>query len=248
MSRVSFIAVSLATGVGCFAKTEPIDESSTGSGTAATVDSDGSTASGGDGDDALVPIDDLDDGAIYPAGDGYEAHWYPSGEENVEGRQYLGQFPAGRQYYGYMRFQLPTALTAGSTIDSATLELFGHDDYLWDGAYALRVWLQESADAPKVGGISDYPTDGGSIAFVSSSVRWPEAGGLAWQQPGPNATPDLAVMLQALVDAQGGLEAGAHLQLWVGSDALDGSGEEVGWLDSAAGAATAPRLTIVAQP
>jgi len=196
----------------------------------------------------LVPQENLDDGAMYPAGDGYLPHWYPSGEENAEGCQYLGQFPTSAQYYGYMRFQLPEAVPAGAVVDSVVLEIFGHDEYSWNGAYALRVWVQDTSDAAAVGGTFDYPQDGSSVVLSTESVRWPEEGGLVWQQPGPNATPDLAALLQALIDAHGGLAAGAYVQLWVGEDVLDGSGEEVGWLDSIAGDETAPRLTLQFHP
>jgi hypothetical protein len=192
----------------------------------------------------IVPEENLDDGAMYPAGDGYSAHWYPSGEDNADGRQYLGQFPTNEQYYGYMRFRLPEALPAGAIVDSVVLEISGHDEYNWDGAYALRVWVQDTADAAAVGGTFDYPQAGSSVVLSTESVRWPESGGLVWQQPGPNATPDLAGLVQALIDAHGGLAAGAHVQFWIGEDVLDGTGEEVGWLDSIAGEDTAPRLTI----
>lgn len=225
------------------------DEASTDSGNAQTSASD---ETGTTGDTTLVgplvPDDNLDDGAIYPAANGYSAHWYPSGEDNAEGRQYLGQFPNGAQYYAYMRFRLPAAVPAGSIIDSAVLEIAGHDEYAWAGAYALRVWVQDTPDAPAVGGVTDYPQDGGSVVLSADSVRWPEVGGLPWQQPGPNATPDLAPLLQALVDTHGGLAADAYVQFWIGEDVLDGSGEEVGWFDSLAGAEHAPRLTLRVVP
>lgn len=196
----------------------------------------------------LIPSENLDDGAMYPAGDGYLAHWYPSGEDNAEGRQYLGQFPTSKHYYGYMRFRLPAALPAGSIVDGVVLEISGHDEYQWQGAYALRVWVQDTADAPAVGGTFDYPQDGSSVVLSTDSVRWPESGGLVWQQPGPNATPDLAPLVQALVDAHDGLAAGAYVQFWIGEDVLDGTGEEVGWFDSIAGAERAPRLTLGFHP
>ncbi|MBX7082289.1 MAG: hypothetical protein K1X88_23985 [Nannocystaceae bacterium] len=232
--------------------------SSTDAGTsgASTGSDDGSTGSddtvGSTGDGGsfgpLTPGDNLDDGAMYPAAQGYSAHWYPSGEDNADGHQYLGQFPNGAQYYAYIRFELPAALPAGAVVEHATLELAGHDEYAWGGAYALRVWVQDTPDAPVVSGTSDYPQDGGAVVLSDDSVRWPELGGLPWQQPGPNATPDLAPLLQSLVDTHGGLAAGAHVQFWIGEDVLDGSGEEVGWFDSIAGQEHAPRLTLRVSP
>ncbi|HWB76112.1 MAG TPA: hypothetical protein VG755_14180 [Nannocystaceae bacterium] len=194
----------------------------------------------------LFPIADNDDGAIFPDGSGYGAHWYPSGEMNTAGLQYMGEFPHGYRYYAFLRFELPEAIAADAVIEDAKLVLFGHDAYDWQATDALRVWAQHSDDAPQVGGVQHYP--GASIVLGDASVRWPEALGLAWVHPGPNETPNLAPVLQQLVDEYGGLAEGAHVQLWVGLDALDDVGEEVGWLDSIAGRDTAPRLTILVRP
>jgi hypothetical protein len=230
----------------------------TGSGTLDTGTDDGAMTSSSTGTTGamgdvvvlgpLVPSENLDDGAMFPAGDGYNAHWYPSGEDNAEGRQYLGQFPTSEQYYAYMRFRLPEAVPAGSSVEGVVLEISGHDEYDWRGAYALRVWVQDTPDAAAVGGTFDYPQDGSSVVLSAESVRWPESGGLVWQQPGPNATPDLAMLVQALVDAHGGLAAGAYVQFWIGEDVLDGTGEEVGWFDSIAGDELAPRLSLGFHP
>ncbi|MBC8069386.1 MAG: hypothetical protein IAG13_13705 [Deltaproteobacteria bacterium] len=43
-------------------------------------------------------------------------------------------------------------------------------------------------------------------------------------------------------------EDATDVQFWVGEDVLDGTGEEVGWLDSIPGARSAPRLTIAHDP
>jgi hypothetical protein len=194
----------------------------------------------------LYPQTDYDDGAIFPDGSGYGAHWYPSGEMNTAGLQYVGEFPQGYRYYAFVRFELPVAIAADAVIEDATLVLYGHDAYDWQATDALRVWVQHSDDAPQVGGIQHYP--GSSIALAEASVRWPEELGLAWVHPGPNETPNLAPVLQQLVDEYGGLAEGAHVQLWIGLDALDDINEEVGWLDSIAGRDTAPRLTIALRP
>lgn len=190
----------------------------------------------------LFPPDDFSDGAIFPDGAGATAQWFPSGEYNEMGLQYLGEYPIGHRYYAYLRFELPRPIAADAVVDDVRLVLYGHDVYDWQATDALRVWIQHTDDAAAVGGIDHYP--GTSIPLADASVRWPEELGLAWQHPGANETPNLAVLVQQLVDEYGGLAAGAHLQLWVSLDEIDGLGKEVGWVDSHAGPDTSPQLTI----
>jgi hypothetical protein len=192
----------------------------------------------------LVPAADRDDGAIFPGPMGRE--WFPSGEDMM-GCQYSGEGPQEQQlYYAYLRFALPEALPAGTQIDDATLVLYGHTTFMWTASDALRVWIEDSADAREITGVQDFPGELVGLAHVS--VRWPEDGGLAWRHPGTNDTPDLSPLLQRVVDENGGLAAGAHVQLWIAADAPDGVGTEVAWLDSIAGLDTAPTLTITLAP
>jgi hypothetical protein len=205
-------------------------------------------SSSGESDEHIIgPIvitNDLDDGAIHPAGNGYSATWHPSGEYNDAGEQFLGEWPVGEHYYGFVRFELPEAIPSGSIIAAAELELWGWAVHDWDGTRALHVWGQDSADAPAVSNVSNVPDDGNGFALSPMSVRWPEENGLSWVIAEVNVSSDLAPILQWLVDNHDGLDAGAHVQLFISVDALDGINEEVGWLDSAAGQRTAPRLTI----
>lgn len=215
--------------------TSSVDDGTFGS---STTSEGGSTQIG-----PLVISDDLDDGAMWPTILLREGAWMPSGEE--PGLGFCGEYPVGERYFAYLRFTLPQAVPADATITSATLELFGHATYLWSDGHALRVWAQESDDAPQVSGLADYP-DAGLVQLGDLSLRWADAddAGLTWAIPGPNASPDLAAVLQHLVDGNGGLDEGAHIQLWVAEDELGGMGEEVGWYDSIAGAETSPRLTL----
>ena len=192
----------------------------------------------------LRPQADLDDGAIYPAADGYEAQWYPSGE-NTEGLAYLGEFPPGRAYYGYLRFDVP-ALPPGASIHNVVLELEGHDGVVWEGE-ALRVWIERTIDPEAIAGASQYPgVAGGTLSDVS--MRWPDDGVLEWNPFGRNESPDLSGLVQSLIDDYGELTEATRLQFWIADDTLDGTNVEVGWLDSLAGAATAPSLTITYEP
>lgn len=227
-------------------------ESTSSTSTTASLDTTGvpSTdegSSSGGGPTQIGPIviaEDLDDGAMWPGVLLVRmGAWLPSGEDAGQG--FCGEYPSGQRYYAYLRFELPEALPAGTTIASATLELYGHAIYMWNDSHALRVWAQHSDDAPQITGLSDYPGTG-NVELGDLSVRWADSddSGLAWMIPGPNASPDLAAIVQELVDANVGLAAGAHIQLWVAEDQLGGEGEEVGWLDASAGAETAARLTL----
>jgi hypothetical protein len=206
-----------------------------------------SESSGGGG----VPVvlgpmtitDDVDDGAMWPGNKSDMGAWLPSGE--TPGFGFCGEVSPGYAYFAYLRFELPAAIPADAVIDSAVLEMFGHATYLWDDTHALRVWAEQSDDAAVVDSLLDYPAGGEGVALTMSSVRWADDDtGLTWQVPGPNPSSDLAPLLQELVDGHDGLDEGAHVQLWVAEDVIDGKGEEVGWLDSSAGGETAPRLTV----
>lgn len=244
---VSLTIATLESTVGSSSSGDADSSSSSGPPTSATssVD-DGESSSSGEPATVIGPIeivDNLDDGAIH-VGDFMDIpQWLPSGE--APGLGFTGEFPEGERYFAYLRFELPDALPAGTVIENATLELFGHATYYWDRQHALRVFVQDSADANQVSGALDYPSPMGTV-LRDESVHWGDAddSGLTWQIPGPNAATELAPLVQQLVDAHGGLEAGAHVQLWIAEDVVDGMGEEVGWLDSSAGEETTPRLTL----
>ena len=191
----------------------------------------------------LFPATTQDDGAIFPGPLGTE--WFPTGEDML-GCGYSGEAPNRRQYYGYLRFALPEALPADVELDDAVLVLAGHTTFDWRSTDALRVWAQASPDAPEVLGVAQYPGD--TVVLSDVSVRWPLEGGLAWHHPGPNHSPDLSPLFEDLAMSEGGLAAGAHVQLWIAADRVDGVGTEVGWVDSSAGTDTAPSLTITRAP
>lgn len=235
----SRFALVLLGGSACFAERPELDER-------ASSDADTSESTGAPSRviGPLVPAADRDDGAIFPGPMGRE--WFPSGEDMM-GCQYAGEGPLQQQlYYAYLRFALPEALPGGAQIDEAVLTLYGHTTFMWSAGDALRVWVEDSSDAREVTGVQDYP--GELVGLAAVSVRWPDDGGLAWKHPGVNASSDLAPLVQYLVDANDGLAANAHVQLWIAADAPDGVGTEVAWLDSIAGLDTAPTLTITLAP
>ena len=182
---------------------------------------------------------------MWPALDMTQAGWFPSGE--TAGHGFLGEFPVGRAYYGYFRFQIPEALPAGTVVLSAVFELDGFGTYMWTPRTdALRIWTQLASDAPQVTGIADYP-EGQNMQGTSlsdESVRWPGMGGLDWDPDGVNQSPELAAPFQELIDSVGGLGPDTHVQLWIAADALGTGNREVGWVDASAGNGAGARLTL----
>lgn len=164
------------------------------------------------GQQSLAIIDNLDDGQIV---DNWQTQWFPAGEPG--GITFAGQFASGNAaVWAYLRFALIKPIPAGSRITQATLRAFGLHLYQWDILTdALQVTLEDSADAPRVQSEDDAPDSGIGRKELPLSVRWPATGGLNWAVGAYNASPNLQSLVQALVDARGGLEQGAHLQFWL---------------------------------
>ncbi len=186
---------------------------------------------------------DADDGAIDGSG-GIGYQWEPSGESGNLG--YMGEYVANNRYYGYFRFVLDQDIPSGATIDSATIDIYGHERWLWEVASdALRIWGHDSADAPLVNNKNDYPGDAGGTTLTDASTRWPLSGGLNWNDAGWNTSPDFKAIIQELVDDNGGLTENHHIQLWIAKDVLQNTGEEVGYEDYAyTGSQNLAELTI----
>jgi hypothetical protein len=110
----------------------------------------------------------------------------------------------------------------------------------------LQIALELSDDAEQVTGLVDMPLAVGGRDLLPTTARWPETGGLAWQYPGWNESPNLAAVLQELVDTVGGLQAGSHLQVYV-YGATANINSEVVVTDSSHYSGNAPTLTIVVE-
>jgi hypothetical protein len=170
------------------------------------------------------------DGLISVSGGRYT--WLPSGEQSGG---YLGEWPEDSEYAGYFRFALPSAIPAGATILDARLEIHGAPVWEWQPSTdALDIALQDDADAPEVDAGSMYPYDinPDRVALLPPRVRWPEDGGLSWDETDWNESPDLSPLVQVLVDGHDGIEAGAHLQFWIAKTDLAASvASEVGFIE-----------------
>jgi len=122
----------------------------------------------------------------------------------------------GMSDWGYFRFALTQPIAKGATIVNATLDLWGVDADGWNGSsHALEVWLEKAADPAVVTVETDAPLTSTGRPVTSSAKRWPAVGGLPWASGAYNTSPDLAALVQEVVNSQGGLAKGSHLQLWV---------------------------------
>jgi hypothetical protein len=158
---------------------------------------------------------------------GYLGELFVDGEPGYTNTIFAGynQVPIGGPVWVFLRFTLANALPATATITSANLRAWGTILFAWTPSVdAARVRIELSGDAPQVASRDDAPelaTIGRPLS--AGAVRWPASGGLAWQWPAWNTSPDLAPLFQELVTTQGGVAAGAHVQLWLDADpSVDG--------------------------
>jgi hypothetical protein len=102
--------------------------------------------------------------------------------------------------YSFLRFVLGTAIPSGSTIDSATLDLYGRGTYIWsDGADDLYITASDadSPSAPSV--LGTRPSEsGGSVTTTTADVLWAN---ISWVNPGWNTSPDIKSIIQELADS-----------------------------------------------
>jgi hypothetical protein len=132
----------------------------------------------------------------------------------------------------YLRFSLTASIPGGASITAAELAMWGIAapvaNASWNPAtHALRVFAEDASDAQAVTSNKDCPSGAKPRPMTTTKVRWPAAGGLAWKVDGYNTITTLAPAIQELVDRYDGLQAGAHLQLWIRSDFANTNAEVV---------------------
>lgn len=137
--------------------------------------------------------------------------WLPNGEG---GELYMGHGNTDPTW-GFHRFALSQAIPQGAVISQATLELYGVTTWNWSPGEALEIRAEQAADAQVVTSEADEPFQPKGRTVTLATVRWPASGGLAWTINGYNSSTNLASVLQDVVNTQGGLAQGAHVQLWV---------------------------------
>ncbi len=139
---------------------------------------------------------------------------------------WCGEWRAGYPEFCYLRFSLPGAIPGRARVANARLRMWGIDTDSWDTAVdALLVRADVSGDARQVEDQTYYPGEANGPVLTTTEVLWQTGAGpgLTWVGGAWNESPDLGPVVQEVVDARGGLSAGAHLQLWVTTAALRGA-------------------------
>lgn len=146
--------------------------------------------------------------------------------------------------YAYLRFRLGQPLPAGAAIASATLEVYGHaltGGSQWSPQkHKLVISADRSADAPQVVSAAACPGCAKATA-QTAALDWSS---IVWKPNAWNTTPDLGPIVQELVDAHGGLKAGAHLQLWLRAPSIYPEDAELPFEDLDHAGGRAARLTL----
>lgn len=166
--------------------------------------------------DASIPVnavdvrvtENLDDGMI--VGD----QIYESGQQGIIS---AGVASAGTAWM-YIRMRLPEDIPPGTRIHDAYLSLKGAGNTGWDPAvHALLIYADEHKDPKEIKDAREAPDSGEPMAhkLTTASVRWPEAGGLAWDDAGVNITPSLVPLLEEQMGRHSGLWAGDHVMFWL---------------------------------
>ena len=123
---------------------------------------------------------------------------------------------SGTSEWSYFRFALGQALPAGARITNATLSLWGETSVSWlPSEHALEGWFEATKDAAVVTRSDEEPYTALGRPLTIAGTRWPLSGGLDWIIGGYNVSPNIAELLQELIDTHGGLAATAHVQFWL---------------------------------
>ncbi len=151
--------------------------------------------------------------------------------------------------FAFVRFAIPAGLSANATILDATLRLNGQGQRWWTGPdRRILIRLEDSSNAPAVTTSQNKPTGSQARALLSTSVRWPSTGDLEWAVGGPNTTPSLAPLLQALVARRGGLAPGAYVQFWLYNDVASNDVGSLYFTDFNSGNGKSAQLSITYAP
>jgi hypothetical protein len=183
-----------------------------------------SSDAGGPSTTWTITLVDTDDGELGPD------MVLLDGESNDT--DYAGFWSTGSTW-SFARFALPGAIPGGARILDARLRVNAAGTAgLVTEAEHLVVVADDAADAPPAIDAADYPGGLRGTVATTASVAW---GPLTDWTHGPSRSPDLSPILQELVDAHGGLAAGAHVRFWIAAGDYMAEGE-VGWQDTTAGA------------
>jgi len=118
--------------------------------------------------------------------------------------------------YAFLRYRLKTAIPAKAKITDLRVRLYGHaltGGSKWSPTkHKLIISADRVPDAALVNSKHGHPGGADGVAQTTAVVDWLN---LAWKVDAWNESPNLAPLVQELVDAHSGLKAGAYLQLWL---------------------------------
>lgn len=125
----------------------------------------------------------------------------------------------------FVRFELPSSIPAGSRISSAVVSLNAGAGSNLEATDVIKITTEDSCNSVYHTTIAERPVSlGGSTSLTSSSVSWiPQ---LTWTEGSLNPTPDLATVLQDLVDKCGGLAAGAGVSFYLSMESVESDNDE----------------------
>lgn len=162
---------------------------------------------------------------------------------------YMGE-EASDYYWGWFTFVITNGIPDNAIITAGTtISIYGNDISGWQSANDfLAVYAEDAADASALSGVGDRPISpvgnggAGDTPLTTANVRWPESGGLTWNEAGYN-TRDITSVIQELVDDNNGLASNAKIRIWVARGAIVSDSRQVGWNSIETGSNT-PQLTI----
>ena len=60
---------------------------------------------------------------------------------------------------------------------------------------------------------------------IPNTIRWTFSGGLTWSTSANHTSPNLAPLIQSIIDTKNGLNSSDHIQLWIYSPDLNHNAE-----------------------
>lgn len=190
---------------------------------------------------------EYNDGQITSSSANSGEEYYSQGETWM-GNAWMGE-NGSQRYFGYFRIQIPTDVPAGSTVSTATISVYDNGVNGWSSVNdALRIWVEKSPSSPLPVDRTFYPGDSAGTVLSTTSVRWPNSGGLTWTTGGYNTSPSFAAALQEVLDTYGGFVAGDYFTVWIAKDVVTGTNHRVGFKDSIGNATTPPKVNFSFAP
>lgn len=183
---------------------------------------------------SVTITDTNDDGQIDVSSGGAAGTLWLTGENGVGNEGFMGEYRKGDKYYAYFRFVIDQTIPAGSTINSATLSLYGLSAPNWDNTQALLIRAEASPTPLAPTSAAAHPTVGSAaVSLTSSSVRWPTTvgAGLDWTTNGWNVSPNVTGLITEIFPTLP-INTGQAFTFWISVENIycsDSNGCKVGF-------------------